>query len=92
VTVHVVLRYASHKTALLIIPIYIKCYSFPGLFNWCLNFFLMVKSNVRHTTMYLDDIYICWTSLSCHFYKNHRMLWKLPVLLASGRIQKFCEI
>ena len=57
VTVHVVLRYSSHKTALLIIPMYITCSSFSGLFNWCLNFWIVVKSNTRQIKLYLDDIY-----------------------------------
>ena len=67
VTEHVVLRYASHKTALLIITIYITCSSFSGLLNWCLNFWLVVKSNTRQITLYLDDIYIyTYVGLLCH--------------------------
>jgi len=56
---------------------------------------LLISCEKQYETDYIVFrwyMYICWTSLSYHFYKNHSLLWKLPVLLASGRIQIFCEI
>lgn len=98
VTVHVVLRYTIHKTALLIIPIHITCSSFSGLFNWCLNFWLVVKSNTRQITSYLDDVYVyTYIGLLCHvtflkiiaWYGSYLCFWHQVEYKSCMRFQMF---